>query len=66
VQRQQEAGLEGKIAIITGASRGIGKQAALRVALNGTVRAGLIPSNPGRWPECRRWPGPGRRYGLPR
>jgi hypothetical protein len=28
--------------------------ATLRAALNGAVRAGLIPSNPGRWPELAR------------
>jgi len=35
VERQQELGLAGKIVIITGASRGIGKQAALEFARRG-------------------------------
>jgi hypothetical protein len=28
--------------------------ATLRAALNGAVRVGLIPANPGRWPELPR------------
>jgi NAD(P)-dependent dehydrogenase (short-subunit alcohol dehydrogenase family) len=35
VQRQQEGGLVGKVVIITGASRGVGKQAALDFARRG-------------------------------
>jgi NAD(P)-dependent dehydrogenase (short-subunit alcohol dehydrogenase family) len=35
VQRQQEGGLVGKVVIITGASRGVGKQAALDFARHG-------------------------------
>jgi citronellol/citronellal dehydrogenase len=35
VQRQDEADLSGKVAIVTGASRGIGKRTALKLARRG-------------------------------
>ena len=40
--------------------------ATLRAALNAAVRAGLIASNPGRWPELPAVARPARRSGRPR
>lgn len=61
MERQKEAGLSGKVAIVTGSSRGIGKRTALALARRGArlvVTARTVEESGGTFPGPPAPPGP--------